>query len=144
MHLAPDLPIFDTLKAPFTQVIRNLLDNSIKHHHPGEANIWVSATRQGDNYEFLIRDDGVGVSEANMPNIVKMFVTLRSKDEVEGSGIGLALILKIIQSVGGNLRFESPPGEGLSVYVLWPVTLNIESTVANTIEPASLYEPAIA
>lgn len=144
LHLAPDLPTFDTLVAPFTQVIRNLLDNAIKHHQPGEANIWISATRQGDNYEFLIRDDGAGVSEVDMPKMVNMFVTLKPKDKVEGSGIGLALISKIIQIVGGYMRFESLPGEGLSVYLLWPANMDIESNKAITIDPVAVFDPAPA
>jgi light-regulated signal transduction histidine kinase (bacteriophytochrome) len=115
-----DIPNFKTLEAPLNLVLRNLLDNAIKHNRSDKGNIWITV-KDKDNYlEFTVKDDGPGVDPANFARMTKIFTTLQSRDEIEGSGIGLAIIQKIISKFEGHLTFESKVGEGLAVTFDWP------------------------
>ena len=114
------LPTFSTFKAPFEQVIRNLLSNAIKHHHKEEGGIEVGCIDTGLFYEFSIKDDGPGISLQYQEDIFKMFKTLRPRDEAEGSGMGLALIKKIVEHYSGEVRIESSEGQGCTFYFTWP------------------------
>ena len=127
LHCDAGLPKFETLATPFTQVMRNLIDNSIKYRSGDSGNVWISADQGEEFYIFRIRDDGPGVATDDLPKISNIFTKLESADRVEGSGIGLALIARIMQRVGGEVAFESEPGKGFCAVVTWP--MNIESIV---------------
>lgn len=127
LHLAQGLPTFNTLEQPFSLVLRNILDNALKHSDKNAGNVWVDVEEQSDFYLFKITDDGPGVSPEDFDKIVKIFSTLKPKDEVEGSGMGLAIINKIVQRVGGELSFECSEGKGLTVKFTWPKQRAIES-----------------
>jgi len=115
-----ELPTFSTFSAPFEQVIRNLLSNAIKHHHKEQGNIDISCTDAGEFYQFSIKDDGPGISLDYQEDVFKMFKTLRPRDEAEGSGMGLALIKKIVEHYSGQVKIESNEGQGCTFYFTWP------------------------
>ena len=119
-----DLPVLSTFKAPFEQVIRNLLNNAIKHHHKETGIIVVNCVDQGDFYRFMVKDDGPGVPLQYQEEIFKMFKTLKPRDEREGSGMGLALIKKIVEYSGGQVDIESTEGAGCAFYFTWPKQVN--------------------
>ena len=114
------LPTFSTFRAPFEQVIRNLLSNAIKHHHKDEGCIEIACVDAGLFYRFSIKDDGPGISLQYQEDIFKMFKTLRPRDEAEGSGMGLALIKKIVEHYSGQVDIESNEGQGCTFYFTWP------------------------
>jgi signal transduction histidine kinase len=120
LHVTDNIKEFQSLKAPLILVLRNLLDNAIKHNDKDAGNIWVDVTENDDYFEFSIKDDGPGVNPNNFERMTNIFSTLQSKDDVEGSGMGLAIIKKIINKFEGNLSFSSPKGEGLTVTFTWP------------------------
>ena len=102
-------------------VLRNLCDNAIKHHHqPHEGRIEVSAEMRDQWVEFTVRDNGPGIAPLDHERIFQMFQTLRPRDQVEGSGMGLAIIKKIVESEGGRITVESTPGEGAVFRFKWP------------------------
>lgn len=115
-----DLPSFSTFSVPFEQVIRNLLNNAIKHHHKAQGNIEVSCVEKEKFYQFSVKDDGPGISSSYHEDIFKMFKTLRPRDETEGSGMGLALIKKIVEHYSGQVKIESSEGKGSTFYFTWP------------------------
>lgn len=115
-----DLPSFSTFSVPFEQVIRNLLNNAIKHHHKAQGNIEVSCVEKEKFYQFTVKDDGPGISSSYHEDIFKMFKTLRPRDETEGSGMGLALIKKIVEHYSGQVKIESSEGKGSTFYFTWP------------------------
>lgn len=116
-----ELPVFDTYRAPFEQVVRNLLNNAFKHHHKEEGEIHITCDHFNENfYKFMIKDDGPGIESNHFDSIFKMFKTLKSRDEVEGSGMGLALIKKIVEYYHGHVYLESSIGEGCAFYFTWP------------------------
>jgi signal transduction histidine kinase len=73
-----------------------------------------------DFYAFAVKDDGPGIGAMFHDQIFEMFRTLRPRDQVEGSGMGLAMVRKHIEVGGGTLRLESAPGQGSIFRFTWP------------------------
>jgi PAS domain S-box-containing protein len=117
-----DLPTIDAATAPLTQTIQNLIGNAIKHHdRPGDGHVWVDAHPSTDMVEFVVTDDGAGIPEQFRERVFGMFQTLRPRDEVEGSGMGLAIVRKLVERQGGKVWLtEGRDGRGLSVHFTWP------------------------
>ena len=122
IQVAENMPVFECSRTPLAQVFRNLIDNAIKHHDKDLPNIDISCREMDEFYEFCIADDGPGIAPAHHKKIFKMFETLRPRDEVEGSGMGLALIKKFANFAGGDIRVESTPSKGSRFFVTWPKT----------------------
>jgi PAS domain S-box-containing protein len=102
------LPTFKTHAAPLEQVLRNLIGNAIKHHPGPEGRIVVSCADRGDRYLFAVEDDGEGIPAQYAERVFEMFQTLKPRDQVEGSGMGLAIVNRIVQWQGGRVWFEQP------------------------------------
>jgi signal transduction histidine kinase len=107
-------------RMPLQQILLNLVGNAIKHHDQKGGHIEVSADDGGENYVFAVRDDGPGIPAQFQDQIFKMFQTLKPKDQVEGSGMGLALVQKNIEVFGGTLDLESSEGKGSIFRFTWP------------------------
>lgn len=121
LTLHGDLPTFQTARTPLEQVFRNLLENAIKHHDRDDGTIDIAVRDTNDFYEFTVSDDGPGVPIDHQDRVFEMFQTLRPKDDVEGSGMGLALVKKIITAKGGEICIESTEGtRGTSFHFQWP------------------------
>ena len=119
LKLTEPIAPFKALATPLTQVLRNLISNAIKHHDKKEGVIKVSACDQGQFVEIAVEDNGPGIEEQYQERIFGMFEKLKSKDEVEGSGMGLAMVKKITESLGGTIRVTSTVGEGSTFYLQW-------------------------
>jgi len=115
-----ELPEFSTVSPPFEQVIRNLMSNAIKHHGEKNGHLKIRYEEQESFYKFYFEDDGVGIDENYYADIFKMFKTLKPRDETEGSGMGLALLKKIIEYYGGEINLTSTLGTGSIFYFTWP------------------------
>ena len=114
------LPTLTTSRAPLAQVFRNLISNAVKHHDKGMGTVTVSAADRGDFVEFMVRDDGPGIAAEFHHKIFQMFQTLKPRDQVEGSGMGLALVKKIVERQGGQVSVDSTPGKGAAFRFTWP------------------------
>jgi len=121
LHLeVSELPIIETYAIPFEQVVTNLITNAIKHHDKLEGNIRVSYQSLDDDWhEFGVEDDGPGIDPQFHQRIFNLFQTLKPRDEVEGSGMGLALVKKIVEQYGGSVRVESE-SRGACFRFTWP------------------------
>jgi PAS domain S-box-containing protein len=104
------LPKFGTHPAPLEQVLRNLIANAIKHHPGPQGRVVVSCREQDDHYVFAVEDDGEGIPTQYADRVFEMFQTLKSRDQVEGSGMGLAIVNRIVQWQRGRVWFEAAPG----------------------------------
>lgn len=120
LHVDDNIKEFKTAKAPLIMVIRNLLDNAIKHNNKADGNIWITVNEVENYYEFTFKDDGPGVNPEDFAKMTQIFSTLKAKDEMEGSGMGLAIIKKIIDKFDGKLVFLSNESEGLTIKFDWP------------------------
>jgi signal transduction histidine kinase len=104
------LPVFHTHATPLEQVFRNLISNAIKHHPGPEGRVVVSCEEEIGHYVFAVQDDGEGISQEYADRVFEMFQTLKSRDQVEGSGMGLAIVNRIVQWQHGRVWFEPAPG----------------------------------
>jgi PAS domain S-box-containing protein len=115
-----NLPAFETDKPPLDLVFRNLVGNAIKHHNRQDGEVVVSALDQGDYYEFSVADDGPGIPEQFQDKIFNMFHKLKPKSELEGTGMGLALVKRIVENQGGRVTLVSSEGRGANFRFTWP------------------------
>jgi PAS domain S-box-containing protein len=104
------LPVLVTPVAPLEQVMRNLINNAIKHHPTGNGVVRVSAERREGEIVFAVENDGAGIPEEFSEKVFQMFQTLKPRDEVEGSGMGLAIVKRLVEWQGGRIWFR--PGRG--------------------------------
>jgi signal transduction histidine kinase len=74
----------------------------------------------GNQIEFIVHDDGPGIAQDYHDQIFRMFTTLKPRDAVEGSGMGLALVKKIVEGRGGAIQLESAEGRGATFRFTWP------------------------
>ncbi len=118
-------PVFDTVFVPFQLVFRNLISNAIKHHDRSNGKITISVEENGDFFTFRVMDDGPGIAGEYHEKIFELFQTLKSRDEVEGSGMGLAIIKKTVQVYGCDISVQSEQGQGACFIVVWPKKINI-------------------
>ncbi|HEY6527512.1 MAG TPA: PAS domain S-box protein [Cellvibrionaceae bacterium] len=123
-YLSP-MPVFETHKVPLEVVFRNLIGNAIKHHPRTEIELYISANKHNGIFEFGVGDDGAGIALEHQQKIFAMFQTLRPRDKVEGSGIGLALVKKTVEGLGGTIRVESDGVSGCWFYFTWPAIHNL-------------------
>jgi signal transduction histidine kinase len=116
------LPVLWGERTALQQVLLNLLGNAIKHGIGTDTRIEVRAAEQDDHWQVTVQDNGPGVASQYHERIWGMFQTLQSRDRVEGTGIGLAVVRKIIQAHGGRTWVESEPGNGAAFHFTWPKT----------------------
>ncbi|RME93335.1 MAG: histidine kinase [Bacteroidetes bacterium] len=97
-----------------TQLFQNLLSNAIRFGKPNSENIIQIAGQEDEAYlHFQIQDQGIGIAEADQSRIFELFTRLQAREFGEtGSGIGLALCKRIVESHGGKIWLESQPGKG--------------------------------
>ena len=114
------LPVFKTIAVPFELVLRNLINNAVKHHDRKDGKITVTVEDEGDAYLFKIQDDGPGIPPKHHEKIFEIFKTLKPRDQVEGSGMGLAMIKKIVTTYGGSIAVLSETGQGACFCLTWP------------------------
>jgi signal transduction histidine kinase len=107
-------------RMPLQQIFMNLIANAIKHHDKTKGRIDVTVEDDGAHYRFAVKDDGPGIPAQFHEQIFKMFQTLKPRDQVEGSDMGLAMVRKNIEVFGGALTLESSAGRGSTFRFIWP------------------------
>lgn len=115
-----ELPTFHTARTPLEQVVRNLINNAVKHHDREQGTVAVTCRDAGRFFEFAVSDNGPGIAAEFHEQIFKMFETLKPRDEVEGSGMGLSVIKKIVETYGGHVTVESGDDRGTTFRFTWP------------------------
>lgn len=122
LRLAAGLPTLEGERAPLAQVFRNLLGNAIKHHDREAGTVTVEARREGpDRWQLLVVDDGPGVPDAMREHVFGLFKRLQPRDRVEGAGMGLALVKRLVERAGGTVEILPAGGaRGTTVRFTWP------------------------
>lgn len=108
-------------RAPLEMVLRNLIDNAIKHHHLDVGTIRLEAAQRGAFIQFTVSDDGPGIPEEYHERVFGMFQTLYRRDEVDTNGLGLALVKRTVEHHGGEIKIESAVGAGTTFVFTWPL-----------------------
>ncbi len=120
--LVPDpLPMVYYDKLYLLQIFQNLVGNALQHMETPEGTITVECTCQGNDWEFSVRDTGVGIAPQHHDRIFRIFQSLKTREGDDASGIGLTLIKKIVERNGGTIRVESSPGTGSTFYFTVPI-----------------------
>ena len=94
---------------PLRQILLNLFTNAIKHHDRGGGSIEVAVRATGSRLHMAVRDDGPGIEPRFHDKIFGLFATLQSKDIVEGSGLGLSMVRKLVERYEGRIEVVSDP-----------------------------------
>ncbi|MCB9106147.1 MAG: PAS domain-containing protein [Anaerolineales bacterium] len=118
------MPTLVTSRMLLEMVFRNLIDNAVKHHHRADGRIEISAQESEHSIEFIIKDDGPGIDPNYHERIFQIFQTLQPKDVNGGTGMGLAIVRKIVEAQEGQITIESAPGQGSAFHFTWPKGAN--------------------
>jgi PAS domain S-box-containing protein len=103
-----DLPVVKGDPVQLAQLFQNLVANSVKFAQPGtEPRIRIDARRLGTDWEFSVADNGIGIEPEYRERVFKMFQRLHGRDAYDGTGIGLAICLRIVQAHGGSIWIDS-------------------------------------
>lgn len=121
VEIPADLPTLTTNRLLLSQVLMNLVGNAVKHHGSDQGRVQISIQPQAEGYEFMITDNGRGIAPENHNRVFDIFQTLQSRDQKESTGVGLAIVKKIIERVGGHIQLESEVGQGTSFRFTWPM-----------------------
>ena len=118
------LPTVVSQPTQLGQVFQNLLSNALKFIPPGVVpEVSVSAERIGDEWDFSVTDNGIGIEPRHRERIFRMFKRLHSRADYEGSGIGLALCKRIVERQGGRIGVDTPAsGQGSCFWFALPIT----------------------
>lgn len=109
---AGPLPVVMADRGEMVQVLQNLLGNALKYRGAAAPHIHAEAVRRGDEWEISVTDDGPGIDPRHHERIFVLLQRLHRQDEVEGTGMGLAICKKIVEHHDGRIWVESGEGEG--------------------------------
>jgi PAS domain S-box-containing protein len=115
-----ELPSLITSRLPLQQIFINLVGNALKHSDRPDAVITISAKERGRFFEFIVADNGPGIPPEFHQRVWGIFQTLAARDQVEGAGIGLSLVKKLVEAHGGQVGLESESGKGATFSFTWP------------------------
>jgi len=119
-----DVPAGLTVRAhrqTFVQALTNLVSNAVKFVRPGTAPVVrIAAAEAGSMVRVTVADDGIGIAPAAQVRIFNVFERLHSEEEYPGTGIGLAIVKKGVERMGGRVAVESAPGSGATFAVDLP------------------------
>ncbi|MBT2557316.1 CHASE3 domain-containing protein [Hymenobacter sp. ISL-91] len=115
------LPTLHTNQIQLEQVFTNLISNAAKYHHdPAHGRVAIGCVEMPDFYTFSVTDNGPGIAPEYHERIFIIFQTLTERDTLESTGVGLAIVKKIVERRGGTIRVESAEGAGASFIFTWP------------------------
>jgi two-component system sensor kinase FixL len=102
-------------------VLFNLLSNAIKYSDPGKR-IWCTQRENGELISIEVRDEGIGIPEADQQHLFSRFFRAANSVNIQGTGLGLNIVRRYLELLGGSISFHSVQGEGTSFTVLIPKT----------------------
>ena len=118
-----NIQYFSTYVVPLRQILLNFINNAMKHHDQKHGKITITSNLDNGRLNFTVADDGPGIDPQYHQQIFGLFKTLKSRDEVEGSGLGLSLINKLVERYGGKVTVSSNPAlkRGTVFQFDWPI-----------------------
>ncbi|MEM8909938.1 MAG: ATP-binding protein, partial [Bacteroidota bacterium] len=123
------LPVIQANQSQVIQLFQNLVSNAMKFRGKRAPIVTIDCEQQQDDLIFSIKDNGIGIPGDQQQHIFEMFRRLHTKEEYEGSGIGLATCKRIVQNLGGQIWVESTEGSGSTFYCSFPSSIVVEELV---------------
>jgi PAS domain S-box-containing protein len=116
------MPTLEAERVPLQQVFMNLIGNALKYTRAARPDVLIRIAWRdaGDAFEFAVRDNGPGIAPEYHERIWGIFQTLAPRDQVEGSGVGLSVVKKAVETRGGSVAVESAPHQGATFRFTWP------------------------
>lgn len=108
-------------EVPFTTVLLNIVSNAIKHNDKALPVISVTCEITRHYYIVKIKDNGPGIAPKYHDRVYKLFQTLKPRDEVEGTGMGLSVVKKYVEYYKGFVKLESDGSNGTEFQIHWPI-----------------------
>lgn len=103
-------------KIQISQLFENLISNAIKFRGENRPEIFITGNKEGDQYIFSVKDNGIGIQKEYANKLFSIFQRLNTNVQIQGTGIGLAICKKIVEKHGGKIWFESEFGKGSTFY----------------------------
>jgi PAS domain S-box-containing protein len=125
-----ELPTIETQRIWIKQVFSNLISNGLKYNNSKSPKIWIKYEENEDTHLFSVKDNGIGIEKRHEEKIFNLFQRLHTQEEYPGSGAGLTICKKIVESLGGKIWFESEIDKGTTFFF----TLLKENTKPENIE----------
>jgi light-regulated signal transduction histidine kinase (bacteriophytochrome) len=119
VEISPLLPTLYTEKVLLYQIFSNLIGNAIKHNDKERGTLHIYHKDQGSYIEFYVEDNGPGISRNYHDKIFLIFQTLKERDSFESTGVGLAIVKKILDSRNEKITVVSETGEGALFCFTW-------------------------
>ena len=104
------------------EILYNLTSNGVKFTQNGKVQIKVQSFDNGKRIEFVVQDTGIGIKDKDLENIFDVFYQVDSSNHREfgGAGLGLNIVKKLVEVLGGEIRVESEFGKGSTFHVILP------------------------
>ncbi|MEJ1241000.1 ATP-binding protein [Chryseolinea sp. T2] len=115
-----NMPIIATERVPLLQIFANLISNAVKYHDKVDGFVKIYYQSNGSHYEFFVEDNGPGIDKIYHEKIFMIFQTLEARDSFESTGVGLAIVKKILDDRNLLIKVQSAPGEGSVFSFAWP------------------------
>lgn len=119
LQIQKGMPVLYTHRVPLVQIFSNLINNAIKYHDKPDGYIKVYYREEGLHYRFYVEDNGPGIAENYHAKIFVIFQTLNGADAFESTGVGLAIVKKILDDKKQTIQLSSKPGEGSTFSFTW-------------------------
>ncbi len=114
------LPTVMADEAQLVQLFQNLIGNGLKYHGEDPSQVHVAVEDDDANWVFAVRDNGIGIDPQHFERIFEIFQRLHTREEYDGTGVGLAVCQRIVQRHGGRIWVASDVGQGSTFYFTLP------------------------
>ncbi len=121
INIPDNMPVIIGDKIRVTQIFENLISNAIKYTNRPDGVIDILLDSQNGFYTFGVRDNGPGIDKKYHERVFQIFQTLHKRDDIESTGVGLTIVRKLVEQMGGRIWIESEYGHGATFFFTIPV-----------------------